>query len=96
MDKMHKEKVYLRAIQTLVENKHRRENGGYNCIPFGLDRFGKYIPGVQKKNYTLVTASSGVGKSKFVKQLYVLNPHEFVESHPEANMKLDILYFCLE
>jgi len=93
---MHKEKVYLRAIRTLAENKQRRENGGYNCIPFGLPRFGQYIPGVQKKNYTIVTASSGVGKSKFVKQLYVLNPHEFVNAHPEANMKLDILYFCLE
>ena len=93
---MHKEKVYVRAIQTLAENKQRREDGGYNCIPFGLDRFGKYIPGVQKKNYTIVTASSGVGKSKFVKQLYVLNPHEFVKTHPEANIKLDILYFCLE
>lgn len=93
---MHKERVHIRAIRTIVENKQRREDGGYNCIPFGLTRFGNYIPGLQKKNYTIVTASSGVGKSKFTKQLYVLTPHQFIEDNPETGMKLDILYFCLE
>lgn len=54
------------------------------------------MPGLQKKNYTIVTASSGVGKSKFTKIFYVLKPYEFVKAHPEMGFKFNTFYFCLE
>jgi len=54
------------------------------------------IPGLQKSNYVIVTANSGVAKSKFAKYFYVLCPHDFILQHPEAGMKLDTMYFCLE
>lgn len=75
-----------------------RIEGGYNCIPFPdtLSRFRQYIPGLQRKNYVIITANSGVAKSKFAKYFYVLCPHHFIMSRPELEMKLDTLYFCLE
>jgi hypothetical protein len=91
-------KIFDRAVQTLEHNMNVRLNGGYNCIPFpeSLSRFRNYIPGLQRKNYVIITANSGVAKSKFAKFFYVLSPHHFVMSHPELEMKLDTLYFCLE
>lgn len=54
------------------------------------------MPGLQKSNYSIITASSGVGKSKFTKIMYVLRPYEFVKAHPEMGIKFNTFYFCLE
>lgn len=77
-------------------NAERIAGGLVNYLPFGLDRFEEAIPGVQRKNYVIVTANSGVGKSKLTKNLYVIKPVDFVIAHPELNIKLKIPYFCLE
>jgi hypothetical protein len=55
-----------------------------------------HVPGVQKPNYVIITANSGIGKTKVAKNMYVFRPYEFIQKHKEANMKLDVLYFCLE
>lgn len=85
-----------RAIDILKQNKLRKEQGLVNCIPFSYDRLSDYIPGIQRKNYTLITASTGVGKSKFAKVSYVIQAYEFVKAHAEMGIKLKIFYFCLE
>lgn len=90
------EGTFNRALKVIQDNKYRAEHGIANCIPFGLPRLQPYLPGLQKKNYTIITASTGVGKSKFAKILYVLKPYEFVKSHPDMGIKFNTFYFCLE
>lgn len=88
--------IYKRAMERIRYNRDRRLNGLVNSIPFSLKRFNNAIPGVQKENYVIVTASSGVGKSKLTKRLFVIDPIDFVMNNPGMNIKLDIFYFCLE
>ncbi len=90
------EKIYKRAKAEIHRNAERIDSGLVNYIPFGMERFEEYVPGVQRKNYTIVTANSGIGKSKFTKCLYVIRPVEFIMEHPNLNIKLKIKYFCLE
>lgn len=90
------EGIYNRALTTIKDNRQRRLEGGVNAIPFPMRRLSGVIPGVQRKNMTLVSAGTGVGKSKFTKVLYVVEPFEFVRRHPEMNIKLDLFYFALE
>lgn len=88
--------IFRRALAEIHRNADRIRRGLVNYIPFGLERFEEYIPGVQRKNMVTVTANSGVGKSKVTKFLYVIKPVDFILAHPEMNIKLKIFYFCLE
>src|SRR5882757_989531 len=91
-------KIFDSSVALLQRNMDVRLSGSYNCIPFpeSLSRLRTMIPGLQKSNYVIVTANSGVAKSKFAKYFYVLCPHDFILQPPEAGMKLDTMYFCLE
>lgn len=89
-------RISKRAVDNLRNYKQRRESGLVNVIPSPFKRMSWYTPGVQRKNYVIITASSGVGKSKFVKHAYVLNPYEYVNSHLDTGIKIKIFYFCLE
>lgn len=67
-----------------------------NCIPSKFVRYKRYFLGLIRSTYIIITASSGVGKSKFTKWAYIFSPFEFVKSHPELGIKLKIFYFSLE
>jgi replicative DNA helicase len=84
------------GLREIEENRERKLTGGFNSIPFGYKRLQQHIPGIQKSNYTIVTANSGIGKSRFVKNMYVFKPHDFVMKNPLTGLKLTTLYFCLE
>ena len=88
--------VYERALDIVKANRQRRIDGSVNAIPFSFQKFGDIIPGMQRKNMTIVSAASGLGKSKFTKLLYVIEPFEYVRTHPQAGIKLDLFYFALE
>lgn len=88
--------IYKLAMERIKYNRERRLKGLVNSIPFSLKRFNGAVPGVQKENYVIITASSGVGKSKLTKRLFVIDPIDYVLSHPEMGVKLTIFYFCLE
>lgn len=83
-------------MEEIHQNRIRRENGLVNSIPFGMPRLEQYIPGIQRKNYTIITANSGVGKSKLAKYLYVISAINFILANPQMGIKLKIFYFCLE
>ena len=82
------------------EIRQNRENhtlGYYNCIPFmGMERLERFLPGIEQDTYYLLTASSGVGKSKLARYLFIHNPYQFIKNHPESGIKLSIKYFSLE
>ena len=88
--------LYERAIEKMSSNRERAVNGGVNCITNSFERFSKFWPGVEKGRYYVVTASSGVGKSKFAKKLFVFDAVDQILAHPEWNIDLHIKYFCLE
>jgi replicative DNA helicase len=88
--------IFERALEVVKTNRQRRLEGGYNSIPFTIDKLNKVIPGVQRKNMTIISAASGVGKSKLAKLLYVIEPINFIFEHPDVDMKLNIFYFALE
>lgn len=81
----------------IVQNKQNHEEGYFNCIPFmGLNRLEHFLPGIEQETYYLLTASSGVGKSKLARYLFIHNPYLFVKENPDTDIKLDVLYFSLE
>ncbi len=88
--------LHERAIDKIESNRNRALDGGVNCIPTSFRRFSRYWPGVEKGVYIINTASSGVGKSKFTKALFVFDVVDQVLAHPEWNIDLHIKYFCLE
>lgn len=90
------EGTFNRALDIIVENRDRRLAGKSNCIPFRMPRLEKYVPGIERSQYTIVTANSGVGKSKITKLLYVLRAYEFIKENPDCGLKLKIFYFSLE
>lgn len=82
--------IFDRAIETIEYNL----NNEINCIPFGLERFQEYLPGIQKGRYYGITASSGVGKTQFCDAIFMYNTIDFVKANP--NIKLKIFYNSLE
>lgn len=88
---------FKEVYDKLVSNKTNHEQGNFNCIPFlEYPKLEKFLPGVENSTYTILTASSGVGKSKLARSLYLQEPYNFVLKNPEFGIKLDILYFSLE
>lgn len=88
--------TFNKSFDTIVKNRQRRLQGKHNCIPFGMPRLEKYVPGVERGMYTIVTANSGVGKSKITKLLFVLRAYDFIKNNPDCGLKLKIYYFSLE
>ena len=87
-------KIFDRALHQLKVNQQRRKEGKYNCIPTVFPRMEEYLPGIERKTYYIVTANSGVGKSKFTKFFFVMSAYEFAIRNPETKFKM--FYFCLE
>lgn len=85
-------------VNKIEEQKLKLSQGRVNCIPF-TDKFpklSKVLPGIIKGTYYITTANSGVGKTQFTKYMFVRTPYDYVKAHPEAGIKLKILYFALE
>ena len=82
--------IFDRAIKTIDHNL----NNEINCIPFGLERFQDYLPGIQKGRYYGITANSGVGKTQWTDAFFMYNVIDFVKANP--NIKLKIFYNSLE
>lgn len=83
------------VFQNVQQNHLNHKGGYYNCIPFeGMERFERFIPGVEQATTYLLTASSGVGKSKLARYLFVHTPMNYASLNPEITV--DIFYFSLE
>lgn len=54
--------LYHRVLNSIIEKRNRILNGKINCIPWGLPRFERDFPGIEKGKYYLITANSKVGK----------------------------------
>jgi len=64
-------------------------------IPFSLERFNNYIPGVRKERLYLIGGGSGAGKSKTANELFIFNVFDAWLADGKK-YALDIHYFSLE
>lgn len=81
----------------IKQNRQNHQAGYFNCIPFmGMERLERFLPGVEQDTYYLLTANSGVGKSKLARYLFIHNPYQYLKANPDAGIKLTIKYFSLE
>lgn len=87
--------IFNRVVDEMSINKSLREEGKNINIPFPFSRFSRYLPGIQKGRYYIITANSKVGKSQVADYLFLYNPFNFVRNN-KTNIKLKIFYFTLE
>lgn len=90
------ESIFDKALNHIQERQERAALGHVNCIPLKFERTSKVFPGVERGTYDIVTANSGVGKSKLARYMYVITPYEFIKENPETDIRLKIFYFSLE
>lgn len=87
--------VYDRSIEELVNRRNRILNGQINCIPLSFPRLRTWLPGIEKRRYTIITANQKIGKSKLADYMYVYEPFFYMIEHPDQ-LKFKVLYFTLE
>lgn len=87
-------KVNFKDLVRVIErNKQIKEDGGITSILGPFERLSQYYGGFTKGSITAITASSGVGKTKFVKYFTVTNVINRIRN---TNIKAKIFYFALE
>jgi hypothetical protein len=84
-----------RALEELVTRRNRILHGLINCIPLCYPRLRNWLPGIEKRRYTIVTANQKVGKSKLVDYTFVYEAFFYAIEHPDQ-LRLKVLYFTLE
>jgi hypothetical protein len=82
---------FERAIN-LIERNQTKE---VNCIPSPFPRMGLHVPGIEPSTYTIVTASSGVGKTQFTDFFYLHTPIDFYFKNPDK-VRVKVIYYSLE
>lgn len=90
------EEQFDTLISKLEERQERVKSGKMNCIPLPFDRTSTFFPGIEKGTYSIVSASSGVGKSKFTRFLYVYHVYKYIKENSDADVRAKIFYFSLE
>jgi len=85
--------LYERVLQSIINKKERKEKGLHNGIPFPFERYKDYIPSIDKGSYIGILGSSGIGKSRWIRDAFVYKTLEFSKKN---NYPVKILYFALE
>lgn len=86
--------IFKKVRSQIEANKRRSDAGETVTIPFPFARFGKHIPGIDRKMYIGLTANQKVGKSQLTDEMFVFHPFEYWLKH--RNFTLKIFYFSLE
>lgn len=91
---MEQEKTFNQILNKLKSNLAKKKSGKVTSISLPFDRFSTIFPGWEKSTQIIITANSGIGKTKLAKFLAVTNTYNFIKLHPEIKPK--IFYFALE
>lgn len=84
----------MTTLERIKQNRRNWESGNYNCIPFeGLGKIERYIPGIMQSTYYIVTANSGVGKSKLMRSMFVHHPVDWAIKNGK---KIKVFLFSFE
>lgn len=87
-------KIFNSLYDKINDNLSKKENGGITSISPPFPRLSLKYPGWVKGTYTILTASSGVGKTKAAKFFAVTSVYDFIKKN--SNIKTKIFYFALE
>lgn len=79
-------------LKKKVEAGLEGKNSG---VPMGFNKLNRYI-GIRRNIMTLVFGASGSGKSAYLHSAYILNPYDYLYSHPEVKMKFKVILFSME
>jgi replicative DNA helicase len=90
------EEQFDSLLTKLQERQERVKSGKMNCIPVPFERTLTFFPGIERGTMTIVSASSGVGKSKFTRFLYVYHVYKYIKENPDVDIRARIFYFSLE
>lgn len=52
--------VFDRSIEKLIARRQRILDGLINCIPLSFPRLRKWLPGIEKRRYTIITANQKI------------------------------------
>lgn len=89
-----KVKIYDSIYNKIVDNKNKKDSGLVTSISPPFPRLAKKYPGWVKGTYTILTASSGIGKTKAAKFFTVTSVYEFIKKNTQVKVK--VIYFALE
>jgi replicative DNA helicase len=87
-------KMFDEILNKIEINKQIKEKGGITSILPPFPRLAKLYPGFEKGKYFIITASSGIGKTKFTKFFTITSIYNFIKLNP--SVKVRIKYFALE
>ncbi len=90
------EEQFDELLLKIKERQERIKSGKMNCIPVPFERTSAFFPGIEKATYYLVTASSGVGKSKLTRFLFVYHVYKYIKDNPDIDIRVRLFYFSLE
>lgn len=80
------------SFERLKQEVQKGLDGNNGGIPMGFDRLNNYI-GIRKSIYTLIGAGTGLGKTSFLDDCYVLNPFDWSISPEGKKSKLKIKFW---
>jgi replicative DNA helicase len=86
--------IFSKLLDKIKTNKELKESGKVTSIAFPFSRLNEHFPGWERSTQTIITASSGIGKTKLAKFLTITNTFNFIKQHPEIQYK--VFYFALE
>lgn len=87
-------KIFNKIYSTIERNQKLKKEGKVTTITPPFPRLAKVYPGWDKGMYTIITANSGIGKTKFAKFMTIMSVFRFIKLNPEV--KVVIKYFALE
>lgn len=85
-----------KSLKYLAERRQRLLDGGINCIPSPFVRFRNDLPGIEQRQYTVLSSFTKGSKTQFASFFYIYQPLLWAYRHPETKIKVKILYFTLE
>lgn len=96
MDQNSGEEQFNVILSNIKERQQRAISGKLNCIPLPFQRTATFFPGIERATMTIISASSGVGKSKFTRFLYIYYVYQYLKNNPDSDIRAKIFYFSLE
>ena len=85
--------IYKNALNKIIENKKIKDAGGYIGIPFPFESLNRNLGAIQQGTYYLVTANSGISKSKFTRYVFIYSVYKF---YVDTGYPVQIIYLPLE
>lgn len=87
-------KIFDKLYKAIEDNIVKKESDGHTSIIPPFKRLAERYPGWVQGTYTIITASSGIGKTKFTKFFTVTSIYNFAKQNP--NIPVKVFYFALE